>query len=202
MAATVRNKVPKRLVPVFWRAAAVVLAFFLFGGLFASVYTYMGQKHKINELTNKNHQLIQQLDSLKQVSPTVVTEVKYLDKEHIIYVKQPETKAGIATNAEKTGDKELSGLKDEIKAIEKAHQQEIDKLKHQLADYESELLAQKSRQENDSANTRPYFQLKPSGVKEEMQNPIKISSPKMELKLFNNSMEDRNIDSNISLMKK
>lgn len=188
---------PKRVVPIFWKIAAVFLVFFLFGSVFAGLFYTSQITKEMEQLETSNMEFRNTIDSLRSLEPTIMKEVEYVEKEKTVYVK--EVVKPISTTNEELD--EIENLRNEIQQITNQYQNEISELTQHVNSLETEkLLAVKNKQAQDSANNKPTFILKPSSPKEEMQNPIRVKAPKMELKFFNNAMKNSKVDANTSIL--
>ena len=191
---------PKRVVPFIWKIAAILFAFFLFSGVFAGIFNRAKTNREKENLELANKFLQVKIDSLLELGPKVVKEIEVVEKERVVYVKETVREAG-ANTIEATNSQALNELKTSLEEIIEQYKQDVDALKQQVAQLENEkAIALKNKQAQDSANNRPPFVLKAELTDEQMKNNIKVETPKIELKLFNNAMKNSKIDANTSIM--
>ncbi len=184
---SIRNQ--RKLVPVFWRAAAIIIAFFLFGSVVATIIIHTADVKKYKSAEIKNSFLQNQLDSITNLPPQILTEIQYVEKEKIIYrsTKISATKPNQLIEENTTLKTENNILQKKIQTITENYETKISSLEEllTLANQEkTETIINTKNPSKDTVIKRPQFLFKPTSVNEKLQQPIINSAPKMEVKLF------------------
>lgn len=199
------EKKETRLVPALWKVAALFFVFMLVGSAFAFIYFQSENARRIEKVAFENSLLQNRLDSLLKIVPETVTEIKYIEKE------RAENKPVASLDVEplglieenKTLAKNNKKLLDEIQFVTISFNKEIDSLKGQLAlanQTKGEGNPDQKNHQNDSLLNRQQFLFKPSAVNNQLQKANINETPRLEIKIFQNPMNERNIDPNTAIL--
>ena len=186
-------------IPVFWRAAAIVLAFLFMGGAFASITRMNEQKNKLAESRNTNRQLHLIIDSLQNTEPVVVTETQFIEKEKIVYreiqslpkAEEKEQKINELQNDNLQLREQITAAYNDLKTVR-------DSLRMIRIDLESKPKFTQTITEHDEQR----FTLKTERVKEQLQPVSSELAPPLRVQLL--KIQDKNIryETNSTLLKK
>jgi hypothetical protein len=194
-----------RLVPLFWKVAAIFFVFMLAGSVFAHIYLQSENSGRLKAMEFKNSLLQNKLDSLLKLVPETVTEIRYIEKEKLVYKPEISSRVKALELIEENKNlvKNNNKLQSEIEAVTINFNKEIDSLKRQLAlvfETKKERVQDQKNQQKDSLINRPQFLFNPSAVENQLQKPYINTTPKLEIKIFQNPMNERNIDPNTSIL--
>jgi len=191
----------KRVVPAFWRVAAIVLALLSIGGAFAGISHIQTQNDKLVKKENQNRGLQIYIDSLNNIKPQVITEVSVVEKEKIVYqeVEKIVYRSSDTTETQNTNlELKINQLQEELLLAYQQLQLTKDSLHFALTSAEEPAI----RSNMVSGVSRPVFSLKTEKVKEQMY-PVKTEvSPKMKLQLLKIQENNVKYDINSTLLKK
>lgn len=181
-------------VATFWRVAAIFLALIAFSGSFAAFSTYQKQFERIEIVETQNSKLKCIVDSLRDIDPEKITEIKYIEKDIIVYrkIEQPSMENNNSEILIKDLENEILQLNQVLESTSYELQITKDSLNFAFAELKN------SKTEFKTSN----FKLKTERVQDQLQPAIIESSPKMKVQLF--KIQDNNIkfDMNSTLLKK
>ena len=187
-------------VATFWRVAAIFLALIAFSGTFAAISIYQKQFEKIEIVETQNSKLKCIVDSLQNIEPEKITEIKYIEKEKIVYRE-------IEQSSMENNDSEIQIINLENKILQlnevlESTSNELQITRDSLNFAYAELQNSKTDRKNKTELKTSNFKLKIERVQEQLQPAIIESSPKMKVQLF--KIQDNNIkfDMNSTLLKK
>jgi len=195
---------PKSGVNNIWRIAAVLLAVFFITGAIAGLVFVNNESKQLAQTERKNYELQTALDSLQNLTPRTITEIKYIEKEVKVFVP---TKKGLDTNkVEKEQIKILSKeniqLKNQLKTESAIWQNKNDSLIQELIVL-NRTIENKSDIPGDAKNSPSnVVELKPEKFEMPLQQPSQSSNPKLKIQLFSNPAEKTNFDMNSTILKK
>jgi hypothetical protein len=189
-----------KVVPAFWRVAAVILALIAFGVAFAAISISQSQSKKIVEVNYQNLKLKNIIDSLQSVNPEKIVETQYIEKEKIVYrkIEQLSDENETADIEIKSFEKEILNLNEILKNTSSELQFTRDSLKIAFANIEKLM----NRNINEPDYKGPNFKLKTERVKDQLQTEQMESSPKMKVQLFKIQDSNMKFDMNSTLLKK
>lgn len=187
-------------VAAFWRIAAIFFAILLFGGVFASPGIL--NKHKLERqlLENKNRKLDLVVDSLLNVQPEKVTEIKLVETKKIVYKTVEVLKPSPDFNETKN---------DKLVLENKNLSSDILQLKKQLElKNDSLLIARNDSQTQKNETLEPpkpkdySFKLKAEKVPDRLKSDLIKTNPELKLQLFNSQKNNIKFDTNSTLLRK
>lgn len=191
----------EKLVPAFWRVAAVMLALLAIGVAIAGISHVRIQNDKLAKSENKNIELQNYVDSLKKSKPQVITEVRVVEKEKVVYqeVEKNINQSADSSELQVTNlQVRIDQLQEELLLTNQQLQITKDSLHYAISTAEEPVLLTN----NLSGDSGPVFSLKTEKVKEQMY-PVKTEvSPKMKLQLLKIQENNVKYDINSTLLKK
>jgi len=187
-------------VAVFWKIAAIFLGMLLFGGVFASLGILNKQKLKRQFLENKNIKLEQVVDSLLNVQPKIVTEIKLVETEKIIYkkVEVVKLKKDLVEKNDSVKVKEIEKLKSDFLQLTK----QLELLNDSLLIARNNLRTSGSKNREPSKSSEYSFKLKPEKVQDQLKPDLLKSNHGFKLQLFNSQNDNIKYDTNSTLFRK
>jgi hypothetical protein len=194
----------KSVVHGFWRIAAILLAVFFITGAFAGFVLLKKNLNQLATVEKSNYELRVIVDSLQNIFPRTITEIKYIKKEVKVFVPV-ENKI----NSNKVEQEQFLALKNENSRLNKqlviettiwknktdSLLQEIVALNNTLKDKEKT----QNKLKNPSSNV---VELKPEKFEMPLQQPTHSANPKLKIQIFQNPDEKTNFDMNSSILKK
>jgi hypothetical protein len=187
-------------VATFWRVAAIFLALIAFSGSFAAFSTYQKQFEKIETVEAQNSKLKFIVDSSQNIEPEIITEIKFIEKEKIVYreVEQSSTGNNDSEIQIKNLENKIFQLNQVIESTSFELQTTRDSLDFAYAEMENSKTDSKNKTEIKTSN----FKLKTERVQNQLQPVIIESPPKMKVQLLKIQDSNINFDMNSTLLKK
>lgn len=188
----------------FWRIAAVLLAVFFVTGAFSSILFLNNYKTKIIQIEKRNFELQTIVDSFQNITPQIVTEIKYVEKEKTVYI--PVEKVSGTSGAK---SEEIEKLKNEIilqsKQFEletKILQIKTDSLLNELIVLNSALNKNSDALQNEKHTQSNLIELKTEKYEMPLQKPTQPTNPKLKIQLFPSTNKKTSFDMNTTIFKK
>lgn len=194
----------KSAVHGFWRVVAVLLAVFFITGAFSSILFINKNMKQLVHVEKTNYELHVIVDSLQNLTPRTITEIKYIEKEVKIFV--PVEKGLVTNTLEKEQIKMLTQeniqLKKQFKTESAIWQNKSDSLKQELIVLNKTIEIKSDIQKKAKTPSSDVVELKPGKYEIPLQQPTQSANPKMKLQLFSNPDEKTNFDMNSTIFKK
>jgi len=194
----------KSVVNGYWRIAAVFLAVFFITGAFAGMLFVNKNMKQLAQVEKNNSELHVIIDSLQNLTPRTITEIKYIEKEVKIFV--PVEKNMVTNNLEKEQIKMLTQeniqLKKQFKTESAIWQNKTDSLLQEIVALNNTLMGNGKTKNKEKTASSNVVELKPEKYEMPLQQPTQSSNPKLKIQLFSNPEEKSNFDMNSSILKK
>ena len=194
----------KSVVHGFWRIAAILFAVFFITGAFAGFELLKKNMKQLATVEKSNYELRIIVDSLQNVSPRTITEIKYVKEEVKVFVPV-ENKV----NSNKADIEQFLALKNENIRLNKQFEKETAIWKNKSDSLLKELVAlnnslkEKEKTQNKLKNpSSNVVELKPDKFEMPLQQPTHSTNPKLKIQIFPNPDEKTNFDMNSSILKK
>ena len=187
-------------VATFWRVAAIFLALIAFSGSYAAFSTYQKQLEKIEVVETQNSKLKSIVDSLQNIEPEKITEIKYIEKEKIVYREVEQS--SFENNDSEIQIKNLENKIFQLNKVLESTSYELETTRDSLNFVYAELENYKTDSNVKTKNRTSIFKLKTERVQEQLQPTIIESSPKLKVQLFKLQENNIKFDMNSTLLKK
>ena len=184
----------------FWRVAAIFLALIAFSGSYAAFSTYQKQLEKIEIVETQNSKLKSIVDSLQNIEPEKITEIKYIEKEKIVYREVEQS--SIENNDYEIQIKNLENKIFQLNKVLESTSYELQTTRDSLNFVYAELENYKTDSNVKTEYRTSIFKLKRERVQEQLQPTIIESSPKLKVQLFKLQENNIKFDMNSTLLKK
>jgi len=189
----------KKGVAAIWRAAAVVLALLSFGGVFAAITQLHNQSEKISEVEKQHLMLQYKIDSLLQIEPEKVVEIRMVEMEKVIY--RDVANSPLASDLKEEEVEILKAENARLLEIENKMQSDLDLLRDSLMLAQSQILEGIQQNTVASESSSVKFKLKSERAKDEM-SPVRTDiAPKMKLQILK-VQDNIKYDTNSTLLKR
>ena len=194
----------KSVVHVFWRIAAILIAVFFITGAFAGFGLLKKNMKQLATVEKSNHELRIIVDSLQNVSPHTITEIKYVKEEVKVFVPV-ENKV----NSNSADKEQFLALKNENIRLNKQFEIETaiwknktDSLLQEIVALNNTLMEYGKTQNIVKTTSSNVVELKPEKYEMPLQQPTHSTNPKLKIQIFPNPNEKTNFDMNSSILKK
>ncbi len=188
----------------FWRIAAILLAVFFVAGAFSNILFLNNYKTKIVHIERKNYELQTIVDSLQNIAPQIVTEIKYIEKEKPVYIQLEKV-----SDLSESDSEEVGKLKNEIILQTKQFELETKILQIKTDSLLNELIVLNNvlNKKSDALQIEKHTQsnlveLKTEKYEMPLQQPAKPANPKLKIQFFPSTNEKSNFDMNTTIFKK
>lgn len=194
----------KSVVHGFWRIAAILLAVFFITGAFAGFVLLKKNLNQLATVEKSNCELRLIVDSLQNISPRTITEIKYIKKELKVFVPV-ENKI----NSNKVEQEQFLALKNENSRLNKQlviektiWKNKTDSLLQEIVALNNTLKEKEKTQNKVKNPSTNVVELKPEKFEMPLQQPTHSANPKLKIQIFQNPDEKTDFDMNSSILKK
>lgn len=194
----------KSVVHGFWRIAAILIAVFFITGAFAGFGLLKKNMKQLATVEKSNYELRIIVDSLQNITPRTITEIKYITEEVKVFVPV-ENKV----NSNKADKEQFLALKNENIRLNKQFEIETaiwinktDSLLQELVALNNTLKEKEKTQNKLKITSSNVVELKPDKFEMPLQQPTHSTNPKLKIQIFPNPDEKTNFDMNSSILKK
>ena len=188
----------------FWRIAAILFAVFFITGAFAGFVLLKKNLKQLATVEKSNYELRIIVDSLQNVSPRTITEVKYIKEEVKVFV--PVENKIISNKADKeqflTLQNENNRLNKQFETESAIWKNKTDSLLQELVALNNTLNEKEKTKNKVKTPSSNVVELKPEKYEMPLQQPAHSANPKLKIQIFQNPDEKTNFDMNSSILKK